>query len=88
MYINTKQTIQLALERELAQRGTPTRKELPIYAEKENIVDLVFKNKVIVLTAATGVGKTTQVPQYLLDSRLPQTYPVRYMIVDVIFASI
>lgn len=42
-------------------------KELPIFACRENILDKIYCNTVVVLQGSTGCGKTTQVPQYILD---------------------
>jgi len=44
-----------------------TRGSLPIWAKREAIVRLVDENSVVVLSGATGSGKSTQVPQFLLD---------------------
>lgn len=41
---------------------------LPINAFREQIVEAVRTNSVVVVTAETGAGKSTQVPQYLLDA--------------------
>lgn len=40
---------------------------LPIDAFKDEILESVKKNPVTVITAETGAGKSTQVPQYLLE---------------------
>lgn len=40
---------------------------LPITAFRKTIVEAVRNNPVTVITAETGAGKSTQVPQYLLD---------------------
>lgn len=45
---------------------TGTRDALPIAAFRPQIIDAVRKNRVVVITAETGAGKSTQVPQYLL----------------------
>lgn len=41
--------------------------DLPIAACKDQIVNMVENYPVVVIQGATGCGKTTQVPQYLLD---------------------
>ena len=40
---------------------------LPILAFRDQIVNAVRTSPVVVITAETGAGKSTQVPQYLLD---------------------
>jgi len=42
--------------------------ELPVLAFRENIIDLLIENHFLVVVGETGSGKTTQIPQYLLDS--------------------
>jgi HrpA-like RNA helicase len=41
---------------------------LPITAFKGEILESVAGNPVVIITAETGAGKSTQVPQYLLDT--------------------
>lgn len=41
--------------------------DLPILEYKDRIVDAVDNNQVTILTAETGAGKSTQVPQYLAE---------------------
>jgi HrpA-like RNA helicase len=42
--------------------------KLPIDAYKEAIQEAVDKNDVVIIQAETGAGKSTQVPQYLMES--------------------
>jgi predicted GTPase len=42
------------------------KKTLPISDRYEEIVTAVRDNPVVIITAETGAGKSTQVPQYLL----------------------
>ncbi|EDW66733.1 probable ATP-dependent RNA helicase spindle-E [Drosophila virilis] len=42
-------------------------KNLPIYAQREQIMKAIRENPVVILKGETGCGKTTQVPQYILD---------------------
>ena len=41
---------------------------LPIRQYREEIVDTIKSNMVTIITAPTGSGKSTQVPQYILDN--------------------
>jgi len=41
--------------------------KLPIHSFRDQIVEAVRTSPVVVITAETGAGKSTQVPQYLLD---------------------
>ncbi|XP_041982006.1 ATP-dependent DNA/RNA helicase DHX36-like isoform X2 [Aricia agestis] len=43
------------------------REMLPAYKKAKEIVDIVEKNQVIVISGETGCGKSTQVPQVILD---------------------
>ncbi|EJD54594.1 P-loop containing nucleoside triphosphate hydrolase protein [Auricularia subglabra TFB-10046 SS5] len=45
-----------------------TRKSLPAYAQKDAVVSAVERNRVLVVVGNTGCGKTTQLPQFILDS--------------------
>lgn len=42
-------------------------KRLPVANHREKIIELIEANKVVVLSGETGCGKTTQIPQYILD---------------------
>ncbi|XP_023931782.1 ATP-dependent RNA helicase TDRD9-like, partial [Lingula anatina] len=42
-------------------------KNLPITHYHEDVVDTIESNRVTVIQGSTGSGKTTQVPQYILD---------------------
>ena len=46
------------------------RYSLPIFTQSSQVVDNVNNNQVTVLMAATGSGKTTQVPQIILDDAI------------------
>ena len=41
--------------------------ELPIAQHKEKILSYIRSNQVVIVSGSTGSGKTTQVPQYILD---------------------
>uniref|UniRef100_A0A3B4DI49 Putative ATP-dependent RNA helicase DHX57 n=1 Tax=Pygocentrus nattereri TaxID=42514 RepID=A0A3B4DI49_PYGNA len=44
--------------------------KLPVWEEKENILRSLDKNQVLVISGMTGCGKTTQIPQFILDDSL------------------
>lgn len=46
------------------------RKVLPVYEHKHEILDTIYKNQVVIIRGSTGCGKTTQIPQYILDEFL------------------
>uniref|UniRef100_A0A7N6C3R2 Putative ATP-dependent RNA helicase DHX57 n=1 Tax=Anabas testudineus TaxID=64144 RepID=A0A7N6C3R2_ANATE len=46
------------------------RKNLPAWQEKENILDQLDQCQVLVVSGMTGCGKTTQIPQFILDASL------------------
>ena len=45
-----------------------SRQRLPVAAYKEQILDIIQENQTVVLSGATGSGKSTQIPQFLLES--------------------
>ncbi|ETN82963.1 helicase protein, partial [Necator americanus] len=45
-----------------------SQKELPIAERKDEIIKLLKDNQVLIIAGDTGCGKSTQVPQYLLQS--------------------
>ncbi|XP_063973081.1 ATP-dependent DNA/RNA helicase DHX36 isoform X2 [Diachasmimorpha longicaudata] len=47
-----------------------SRSKLPVYEMKEEILDLVQNNQIVVISGETGCGKTTQVVQYILDREI------------------
>ena len=48
------------------------RTELPIYKDKQTILDYITKYSIGIVEAATGSGKSTQIPQYILE-RFPDS---------------
>lgn len=43
------------------------RQSLPLWRQRQKIVETIANNQVVVLTGETGCGKTTQVPQFVLE---------------------
>ncbi|KAF8041089.1 hypothetical protein BT93_B3112 [Corymbia citriodora subsp. variegata] len=46
------------------------RKSLPAFREKDRLLQAIARNQVIVISGETGCGKTTQLPQYVLESEI------------------
>lgn len=51
---------------EVRERPEPLHGKLPIYRHYQEIVDSVERHQVTIISATTGSGKTTQIPQFLL----------------------
>ncbi|CAH1795075.1 unnamed protein product [Owenia fusiformis] len=48
------------------------RLELPVNASKEQLLQAIEKNPVVMIRGETGSGKTTQIPQFILDQYIEQ----------------
>ncbi|KAL8224368.1 hypothetical protein R6Q57_019843 [Mikania cordata] len=46
------------------------RKCLPAYKEKDAILNAISRNQVVIISGETGCGKTTQIPQFILESEI------------------
>ncbi|TCD65099.1 hypothetical protein EIP91_003073 [Steccherinum ochraceum] len=51
-----------------AQTIEDTRKSLPIYQYREQLLEAIKEHQVLIVVAETGSGKTTQLPQYLHEA--------------------
>lgn len=45
-----------------------TRKSLPIYAYRDQLLEAIAEHQILIVVAETGSGKTTQLPQYLHEA--------------------
>jgi len=43
------------------------RQQLPAWTKRDEIMQVIRKNQVVVISGATGCGKSTQVPQFILE---------------------
>ncbi|KAF3795012.1 DExH-box ATP-dependent RNA helicase [Nymphaea thermarum] len=46
------------------------RRSLPAYKERDTLLKAIMQNQVIIVSGETGCGKTTQLPQYILESEI------------------
>ena len=51
-----------------------TRKKLPAYDSRQKLLDLIAEYQVLILVGETGSGKTTQIPQFLLEAGYTNKY--------------
>lgn len=54
--------------------------DLPIMKAKKKIVDTIRNNKFIVINGATGCGKTTQVPQFIIEDAFTNNESVNIIV--------
>lgn len=46
---------------------TAFRKTLPVYQMRDQILDVIRRNRVVIISSETGSGKSTQIPQFILE---------------------
>ncbi|KAF5734543.1 hypothetical protein HS088_TW15G00035 [Tripterygium wilfordii] len=46
------------------------RRSLPAYKERDSSLKVISENQVVVISGETGCGKTTQLPQFILESEI------------------
>uniref|UniRef100_A0A1D1YGD6 RNA helicase n=1 Tax=Anthurium amnicola TaxID=1678845 RepID=A0A1D1YGD6_9ARAE len=64
---NQQQAWQESLD---GQRMLEFRRSLPSYKERDALLEAISQNQVVVISGETGCGKTTQLPQYILESEI------------------
>lgn len=65
--LELQQRRQAYLDNPAMQKMRDTRAALPVYTKSKELLEHVAKNDVTICMAATGSGKTTQIPQLILD---------------------
>ncbi|XP_068622480.1 3'-5' RNA helicase YTHDC2-like [Battus philenor] len=53
------------------------REKLPVYEQRQDLINAITHNQVIIVSGATGCGKTTQLPQLVLDWCQEHKQPAR-----------
>jgi HrpA-like RNA helicase len=59
------------------------RKQLPAFQARDEILNSVRQNTTVVIVGDTGCGKTTQVPQLILDDCLARGEPCNIICTQV-----
>ena len=59
------------------QRMLQLRMQLPMWGFKQQVLDAVDKNQVVIVCGETGCGKSTQTPSFLLEHQLRQGKPCK-----------
>ncbi|XP_061603869.1 ATP-dependent RNA helicase DHX29 [Phyllopteryx taeniolatus] len=54
----------------LAQRLLAEREQLPVFQHRQQVLEALRRHRVVVVAGETGSGKSTQIPQFLLDELL------------------
>ncbi|XP_050513088.1 ATP-dependent DNA/RNA helicase DHX36-like isoform X1 [Diabrotica virgifera virgifera] len=57
------------------------REKLPAYSMKEQLINMINKNQVVLISGETGCGKTTQIGQFILDSFIENRMGTRCQII-------
>lgn len=67
--------------------GITDPKELPIFLNKQEIIENLTQNDTLIIEGETGCGKSTQIPQYILenwpDSKIVISQPRRLAAVSI-----
>lgn len=58
------------------------RRSLPIYKYRQEILDQIAREQVVVIAGDVGCGKTTQVPQYIIEDAHERKMPCRIVSVQ------
>ena len=59
-----------------------SRQELPIFNHRQQLLNLINSNQVVIIESTTGSGKSTQVPQFLLEEAAETNKPCRVIVAE------
>ena len=45
-----------------------TRRSLPVWPFRKDLIEAIREHQVLIIEGETGSGKTTQIPQFLIDA--------------------
>lgn len=58
------------------------RRALPIFKHREELLEVINNNRVVIIESATGSGKSTQVPQFLLEEATRKNQKCRVIVAE------
>lgn len=61
-----------------------TKKSLPIFPFKDDLIQAVREHQVLIIEGETGSGKTTQIPQYLYEAGFTEDGKETYKFISYI----
>jgi ATP-dependent RNA helicase DHX29 len=64
------------------QKMRPQRDGLPIASFRQQILDTIDRNQVMVLSGETGCGKSTQLPAYILEDQMAKGKPCKIYVTE------
>lgn len=50
------------------------REKLPAHSKRQQVLDSLQEHRVVIISGSTGCGKSTQLPQYILEQVLDAGY--------------
>jgi len=57
------------------------KEDLPVFNFKQQVLDTIAANSVTLIRGQTGCGKTTQIPQFVLDQYIQAGYGAQCSII-------
>ena len=72
--VETSRALKSQLEKKLMNKGSDpmmkVRERLPSWSKRHVLIEAIERNQVCVVVGETGCGKTTQLPQFILDNEI------------------
>ncbi|KAJ4898381.1 putative pre-mRNA-splicing factor ATP-dependent RNA helicase [Raphanus sativus] len=65
----------MMMKKKSAARYYEERRNLPVWVQKEEFLRTFMENQMVMVTGETGSGKTTQIPQFVLETVMDENYP-------------
>ncbi|CRK94096.1 CLUMA_CG007619, isoform A [Clunio marinus] len=78
-FILSKPPSLVPLSEEITSALKKTRESLPIFPYRDEILKAIGSNRIVLIEGSTGSGKTTQIPQYILEHAKDNSQPCRIL---------